>query len=204
MPAFTYELNGSLYLNLTNRCSNSCTFCIKYKSRSFEGRHDLWLTREPQAEEVLKEVGNPARYRQIVFCGYGEPLIRLETVKKIAGELKKSGAYIRIDTDGQANLFHGRNIIPELAGLINELNISLNAQDSGTYEKLCRSVWGEKGYQAILDFAKKAKEASPAIPKVVLSLVDLPSVNKEKCAQIAESLGVELRVRPYYEETYVA
>ncbi len=139
-----------------------------------------------------------------MFCGYGEPLIRLETVKKIAGELKKSGAYIRIDTDGQANLFHGRNIIPELAGLIDELNISLNAQDSGTYEKLCRSVWGEKGYQAILDFAKKAKEASPAIPKVVLSLVDLPSVDKEKCAQIAQSLGVELRVRPYYEETYVA
>ena len=204
MSTFTYELNGSLYLNLTNRCSNSCTFCIKYKNRSFEGRHDLWLTHEPSAEEVIKEIGDPKKYTQIVFCGYGEPLIRLETVKRIAAFLKENGAYVRIDTDGQANLFHGRDIIPELSGLIDELNISLNAQDAQTYEILCRSVWGKKGYKAILDFAKKAKESSPAIPKVVLSVVDLPSVDKEKCAQIAESIGVELRVRPYYEETYIA
>ena len=204
MSSYTYELKDSLYLNITNRCNNSCVFCIKYKNRAFEGKHDLWLTHEPSAEEVIKEIVDPKKYSHVVFCGYGEPLIRLEVVKQASKFLKDNGAYVRIDTDGQANLFHGRNIIPELAGLIDELNISLNAQDSQTYNKLCGSVWGEKGYKAIKEFAKAAKSSVPSIPKIVLSVVDLPSVDKEKCKQIADEIGVELRVRPYYEESYVA
>ena len=204
MSSLTYELNGALYLNITNRCNNSCTFCIKYKNRAFEGKHDLWLTKEPSAEEVIKEIGDPKKHTQVVFCGYGEPLIRLEVVKQVSKFLKDNGVYVRIDTDGQANLFHGRNIIPELAGLIDELNISLNAQDSQTYNKLCNSVWREKGYKAIIEFAKSAKISSPPIPKIVLSVVDLPTVDKEKCEKIADEIGVEMRVRPYYEESYVA
>lgn len=204
MSSYTYELNNSLYLNITNRCNNSCTFCIKFKNRTFEGKHDLWLTKEPSAEEVIKEIGDPKKYTQVVFCGYGEPLIRLEVVKQVSKFLKDNGVYVRIDTDGQSNLFHGRNIIPELAGLIDELNISLNAQDAQTYNKLCNSVWNEKGYKAIIEFAKNAKSSVPPIPKIVLSVVDLPSVDKEKCKKIADEIGIDLRVRPYYEESYVA
>ena len=204
MSSYTYELKDSLYLNITNRCNNSCTFCIKFKNRTFEGKHDLWLTHEPSAEEVIKEIGDPKKYSQVVFCGYGEPLIRLEVVKQVSKFLKDNGVYVRIDTDGQANLFHGRNIIPELAGLIDELNISLNAQDAQTYNKLCRSVWGEKGYKTIIEFAKSAISSVPPIPKVILSVVDLPAVDKEKCKKIADEIGVELRIRPYYEESYVA
>ena len=140
MPHYTYELGDSLYINLTNRCNNTCAFCIKFKNRLFEGLHELWLDREPEAEEVIEKIGDHSKYKHIVFCGYGEPLIRLETLKKIAAFLKEKGCYIRIDTDGLANLFHGRDVLPELKGLIDKINISLNAPDEKTYVKLCRPL----------------------------------------------------------------
>jgi len=199
MGAYVYELNGSLYINLTNRCNNSCTFCIKFKNRMFEGLHELWLDREPSPEEVISSAGDASKYRHVVFCGYGEPLIRLEALKKVASFLKEKGAYVRIDTDGQANLFHGRNILPELKGLVDEINISLNAQDEKTYQKLCKSVYKEKAFKGILDFAKAAKEV---IPKVILTAVELPGVDIEKCRGIAECIGADFKARPYYEENY--
>lgn len=199
MAAYIYELKDSLYINLTNRCNNTCAFCIKFKNRLFEGVHELWLDREPSAEEVIEQIGDPSKYKQIVFCGYGEPLMRLEALKKIASHLKEKGAYVRIDTDGQANLFYGRNILQELKGLVDEINISLNAPDKKTYDKLCRSVYGEKAHQHILDFASAAKEI---VPKVVLTAVGLPGVDTDKCRSIAESIGVDFKARPYYEENY--
>ena len=199
MDTYTYELKNSLYLNITNRCNNSCAFCIKYKSRDFNERYSLWLNKEPSAKEVLDRITDPSKYGQVVFCGYGEPLIRLEVVTEIARAMKDKGSYIRIDTDGQANLFHGRNILPYLSGLVDELNISLNAQDAGTYEKICRPVFGKTAYHAVLEFAKLAKDV---IPKVVLTAVDLPSVDLEKCKRIADEIGVDFKARPYYETTF--
>lgn len=201
MPHYTYELKDSLYINLTNRCNNRCAFCIKYKNPVFEGKYELWLDREPAAEEILSQIEDPSKFSHIVFCGYGEPLIRLETLKKIASKLKEKGAYIRIDTDGQANLFYGKNILPELKGLIDEINISLNAQDKDAYIKLCKPVFGERSFKAIIDFAAKAKEV---VPRAVLTAVQLPGIDLEKCAKIAGDIGVEFRARPYYEESYVA
>lgn len=199
MADYYYGLGGNLYINLTNRCNNSCAFCIKYRSRKFEGSFDLWLEKEPSAQEVIGSLPDVSGYGQVVFCGYGEPLIRLEAVKEIAKYLKEKGANVRIDTDGQANFFHGRNIVPELAALVDEVNISLNAQDADTYIKLCRPVFGKASYRAVLDFSAKAKEI---IPKVVLTAVALPGVDADKCRKIAEDIGVEFRLRPYYEEKY--
>ncbi|MFA5103667.1 MAG: TatD family nuclease-associated radical SAM protein [Candidatus Margulisiibacteriota bacterium] len=199
MGVYSYELNDCLYLNITNRCNNACTFCIKFRSRRFEDKHELWLSKEPLAEEVVKGIPDPSKYRQIVFCGYGEPLIRLAVVKEISRSLKEKGAMIRINTDGLANLFHGRNILPELAVLVDEIYISLNAHNSDTYQKLCLPVFGAKAYNAIKDFAEEAKKV---VPTVVLTAVDLPSVDIEKCKAIAEKIGVEFKVRPYYEKSY--
>ena len=125
-----YPIRNSLYLNVTNRCSNRCAFCWKNASFVVKG-HDLELGREPEAEELLREVGDPKKYSEIVFCGFGEPLLRLDVVKKVAAELKKRGARIRIDTDGQANLVYGRNILPELQGLVDSISVSLNAETRG-------------------------------------------------------------------------
>lgn len=199
MGDFVYELKDSLYLNITNRCNNSCTFCIKYKKRCFENKYNLWLEKEPSSKEIIESIKNPKQYSQIVFCGYGEPLIRLETVKEIAKYFHEKGIYIRVDTDGQANLFHQRNIIPELSQIVDEIIISLNAQDKETYNKLCRPLFKDKTFSAAKEFAKEAKRV---IPNVFVSFVDLPSVNKEKIQQIADEIGVELKIRPYYKEKY--
>jgi len=199
-----YPIGDSLYLNITNRCTNECPFCIRNKSRQFNQKYELWLEKEPTSEEILTAIGDPAKYKQIVFCGYGEPLIRLDVVKAVAAELKvksqNSKFKIRIDTNGTANLFWGRNILPELKGLIDIVSVSLNAENAEDYERLCRPLFGARTYEAVLDFIKEAKKH---IPEVEATIVDLPTVNKEKCRQIAADLGVQFRIRPYYEETYV-
>jgi TatD family-associated radical SAM protein len=202
MATIAYPIGDSLYLNLTNRCTNECPFCIRNLNRQFEQKYDLWLDREPTAEELIAAIGDPAKHKQIVFCGYGEPLVRLDAVKAVATQLatRNPKPVTRIDTNGTANLFWGRNILPELKGLIDSISISLNAQDAATYNKLCRPQLGPESYDAVVDFIKEAKQY---IPQVEASVVDLPTVDKEACKKIAAKLGVSFRVRPYYKENYV-
>ncbi|MGB9698088.1 MAG: TatD family hydrolase [Thermodesulfobacteriota bacterium] len=191
-----YPIRNSLYLNLTNRCSNRCTFCAKNKSFIVKG-HDLQLEREPDAQELIAAVGDPQKYQEIVFCGFGEPLLRLDTVKMVAAELKKKGARIRIDTDGQANLVYGRNILPELKGLVDAISISLNAESAEKYHRLCRSPFGEEGYRGILEFIRQAKKV---IPEVIATVIDMPGVDVPACRKIAEEeLGVKFKVRAFDE-----
>ncbi len=204
MSAITYQVGDSLYLNITNRCTNQCPFCIRYKSREFNQQHLLWLDMEPTAEELLSEIGDASKYKQIVFCGYGEPTIRLDVIKAVSTELKSEfkskNLKIRLDTNGHGNLFWGKNILPELKGLIDYVSVSLNAPDAETYDKLCRSLYGKAAFPAVLDFIKEAKKY---IPEVEASVVDLPAVDKEKARALAAELGVKFRIRPYYEENYV-
>lgn len=178
---------------------NHCDFCIRYKARIFHRKYPLWLDKEPSTKEILDSIGDPKKYKEIVFCGYGEPLIRLKTVKEVAKALRPSGVKIRIDTNGQANLFYGRNILPELKGLIDEISISFDAQNAKVYNSMCHSIFGEKAYDAIIEFIKQAKKY---IPKVTTTVVDLPNIDKEACTKIAKDLGVDFRVREYYEEKY--
>jgi len=201
MADIVYPIGDSLYLNITNRCTNQCPFCIRYKSRKFNQKYSLWLDREPEADELLKAIGDPKQYKQVVFCGYGEPLIRLELVKEVSAKLKsKFGANIRIDTNGTANLFWGRNILPGLKGLVDSLSISLDADNEEAYEKACHPIFGGKSYSAVLDFIKEAKKY---IPEVEASVVDLPTVDLARSKKIAQELGVKFRVRPYYEDQYL-
>lgn len=201
MQSITYPVGDSLYLNITNRCTNECDFCIRGKARKFNQKYELWLNSEPSPEEVIKAIGDPKKYKEIVFCGYGEPLIRLEAIKAIAKELKKHHAKVRIDTNGQANLFFGRNILPELKGLVDKISISLNAENSKVYDTICHSFYGLKAFDAVVAFAKEAKKY---IPEVEITVVDLPEiVDIEKARAISQELKLPFRVRPYYEETYV-
>jgi len=113
MHSIAYPIGDSLYLNITNRCTNQCDFCIRYKSRLFNQKYPLWLEKEPSVEEIMEAIGDPSKYKQIVFAGYGEPLIRLDTVKEVSQKLKTGNGQngqleIRIDTNGHANLFWGR------------------------------------------------------------------------------------------------
>ncbi len=190
-----YRIRNSLYLNITNRCSNRCTFCPKFDDFTVKG-HNLMLNSEPSFEEVMAAIGQPSEIDEVVFCGYGEPLIRLDLVKRIAGELKRQGYSIRINTDGQANELYGRDILPELAGLVDSISISLNAPDAATYSKLCNTPYGENGFSAVCDFIRSA---TMHIPQVIASAVTVPGIDIEACRVLAESLGAEFRAREYTE-----
>lgn len=203
MSAIAYPVGEALYLNITNRCTNQCSFCIRQKSRRFNRQHPLWLEKEPEIEQILGAIKEAKNFNEIVFCGYGEPLIRLEAVKAVATELKKQlpTPRVRINTNGLANLFWGRNILPELSGLIDSLSVSLNATDPETYEKLCHSFYGQAALPAIIKFISQAKAS---IPEVEATIVELPGRQDKKAAvQLAKELGVKLRVRSYYEEEYI-
>jgi TatD DNase family protein len=185
-----YQIRDSLYLNITNRCTNRCSFCVKFHSDYVKG-HRLRLSREPTEEELKGEIGDPARYREIVFCGYGEPLLRLETVKNVAQWIKSRRGRVRINTNGHANLIHGRNIIPELKGIVDSISISLDAQDEDTYNRICGPAFPD-AFNAVIRFVRDVKET---VPDVQITVVNMPGVDIAKCRAIAEQLGTAFRVR---------
>lgn len=190
-----YRIRNSLYLNITNRCSNRCTFCPKFDDFTVKG-HNLMLNSEPTFGEVMSAIGQPVDINEVVFCGYGEPLLRLDLVKQVAGELKQRGYVIRINTDGQANQVHGRNILPELTGLVDSISVSLNAPDAEVYRQLCNTPFGDAGFDSVCSFIRSATDV---IPQVIASAVTVPGVDIEACRNLAESLGAEFRIREYTE-----
>ena len=202
----TYEYEGALYVNLTNRCNCACEFCLRQgrAEGSIYTEDSLWLEREPTREEALdsflsREV---CSYREIVFCGYGEPTYRLDDLLWLVDQLKERFGDklppVRINTNGHASLINGRDVCAELHGRIDTVSISLNATNAADYAALCHPIQGEAAYQAMLDFAK---ESAVYVPKVVLTIVDKDKTPQEieRCRQIAEGLGVELRVRSFID-----
>ena len=189
----TYPIRNSLYLNVTNRCTSACTFCVRYHTDFVKG-HNLRLGEEPTAEALIKEIGDPKRYGEIVFCGYGEPLLRFDVVKAVATEVKRQGGRVRIDTNGHANLIHKRNILPELSGLVDAVSVSLNAQNAELYNKVSQPKFGIVTYEAVKEFIREAKKY---IPDVTATVVSLPEVDIDACRKIAEELGAKFRVREY-------
>ncbi|MTI81047.1 MAG: radical SAM protein [Firmicutes bacterium] len=191
-----YSIGASLYLNITNRCTNNCVFCIRRTNKGVG--YDLWLPEEPSLKELLDAAGDPSQYDEVVFCGYGEPLVRLEMVTAAAKELKHKGAKkIRINTNGQANIIHQKNVVPELDDLVDVISISLNAQNANIYAELSNPLKyePEEAYSAVLEFARECKKY---IPRVILSVVKWQGVDEEACREIAKNMGVEFRVREFY------
>jgi TatD DNase family protein len=189
----TYPIRNSLYLNVTNRCTSACTFCVRYFTDYVKG-HNLRLADEPTAEELIKEIGDAKRYDEIVFCGYGEPLLRLDVIKTVAAEVKRQGGKVRIDTNGHGNLIHKRNILPELAGLVDAVSVSLNAQNAELYEKVSQPKFGPATYDAVKEFIR---ESVKYIPSVTATIVTVPGVDVEACRKITDELGAKLRVREH-------
>lgn len=188
--AYDYYGEGT-YVNLTNRCTNRCTFCIR-STKEGVGGHELWLDREPDAAEVLEQLWALPPSDEVVFCGYGEPTIRLDVLLEVARAVKEKRKRVRINTNGHANLIHKRNIVPELSGLVDTISISLNAPDAESYNALCRPV-DAQAFDAVLDFARAC---AGVIPSVVLTVMDIIGDEAiEKCRALAKETGTELRVR---------
>jgi len=190
--SIAYRIRNSLYLNITNRCSNRCSFCVRYRSDFVKG-HNLSLSREPATADIKAAIGDPADYDEVVFCGYGEPTMRLDIVKEVAAWVREKGGRVRLNTNGHGSLINGRNIVPELSGLLDEVSVSLDAQDAETYERLC-SPELPGSFDAVLDFIRAS---AAALPTVKATVVDMEGVDIEACRRLAESLGAELRIRDY-------
>ena len=202
----TYEYEGALYVNLTNKCNCNCEFCLRHGKAegSIYTEDSLWLEREPTRQEALEDFlsRDVVAYREIVFCGYGEPTYRMDDILWLVDRLKERFGEqlppVRINTNGHANLIQGRDVCPDLQGRIHTLSISLNAVDADSYVALCHPIQGETAYQAMLDFAREAKVY---VLNVVMTIVDKDKTREEidRCYQIAEELGVQLRVRSFID-----
>ena len=176
---YVYKFEGSTYINLTNRCNCACTFCIRQNEIGIEG-YDLWLEKEPDAEQVIEQL-NKAGRGDVVFCGYGEPTMALDVLKKVAQYVHSYGGRTRLNTNGLANANYGRNIVPELKGLMDVISISLNEADEEKYDAVVRSKFGKAAYGYMLDFARECVKEGI---ETVLTVVDVISKEDiEKCRE---------------------
>ena len=195
----THPVHNGIYVNMTNRCPCACTFCLRKQSDHVYGSDSLWLEREPTVEEVCESIDkwDLSKYSEIVFCGYGEPTMRLDDLLKVAAYIKsKSNIPLRINTNGLADLIAGEKVAHKLEGLIDTVSVSLNATNKEDYFKLVRPKFGIDSYDAMLSFTK---ECTKYVPNVIMTVVDevTSKEEQEKCREICESIGAKLRVRPY-------
>jgi TatD DNase family protein len=186
-----YAIGRGLYLNVTRGCTLHCHFCPKWATPRIRD-YDLTLRHNPTAEELIRAMGDITPYDEIVFCGYGEPTLRLEVVLQVAAAIKQRGKRTRLNTDGLANLVHGTDVTPRFRGVIDAVSISLNAQDAVTYERHCAPA-RDGAYMAMLDFIRAVRHH---VPDVTATAIDgLPGVDIEACRRIAGQLGVKFRAR---------
>lgn len=200
---FAYRVGNGIYINLTNRCSNSCTFCIRLGGDTAYGSDTLWLEREPESANEVVEAVKRIFFddcEEFVFCGYGEPTYRADLIHEVGRILKQTYSLpIRLNTNGHGSIINGESISVLLAGVIDTVSISLNACDADSYQRVCRSVYGERAFDAMLDFAK---ECADIIPEVIFTAVDcaLSDEELEKCAALVSTTGAKFRVRAYISD----
>ena len=202
MSTLLYEYRpGALYINLTNRCTCRCSFCARTAGCLRLGPFDLRLEREPSEDELIEALEafpeqcgrSLGEFREIVFCGYGEPTLRLDVLVALAGHLKQQGARrIRVNTNGHLLLIENREALCKLAEHIDVLSVSLNAPDEETYDRLCSPKYGPGTYRAVKEFIMLAKNL---VPEVRATVVDDGTVNLERCYDVAPELGVKLDIR---------
>ena len=194
-----YKVHNNLYVNLTNKCPCACTFCLRQTRDHMEDSGVLWLEKEPTVDEVIADFANfnMDDYDEVVFCGFGEPTERIDVLLEVAAYVKKTyNKPTRINTNGLGNLVNGRDITPELKGLIDTVSISLNTPNKERYYELTRSKFGIVSFDAMIDFAR---EAVKYVPHVVMTTVSTTITKEEEaeCQRICDSIGVKYRIRPF-------
>lgn len=198
-PSIAYALKGSIYVNVTNACTNNCGFCLRFRRDNYLYGYNLNLPADPTVEEMVSGVEAlvaSGTYREIVFCGYGEPTCRHNDVMKVAAALKERGLPLRLNTNGQGNMINRRDIVPELAELFAAVSVSLGAHDRRVFARLCRPDAGEKAFDAVIDFIKRAAASTM---ECTVTVLDHPAVDIEACrALVAAIPRTKFRVRNYH------
>ena len=196
MDKYFYFVDNKPYLNITNKCSNDCEFCIRNGRQTMDGQ-ELWIKgNDPTPNDVLAQIPDGFDYRQeFVFCGFGEPTENYSTLIELAKELKNRGAKVRLNTNGQSDLINGKPTAKEICQVCDAISISLNDSNATDYQKLCQSRYGTKAFDAMLNFAKECGEYGA---QVFMSVVDVIGETKvAQCQQICNDIGVTLKVRKY-------
>ncbi len=197
MNTYVYQIDNNLYINLTNKCTNQCVFCVRNEKASYFG-HKLWLEKEPDADDVIALIPDVKKYNEIVFCGFGEPTIKLAELKKIAEYVKENGGTTRLNTNGHGNLIHKKDISAELLGKIDKINVSLNECNENDYNELCKPCF-KNAFSGLQEFAVSCKKRGI---NVWFSVVDCIGEQKiAECKKIAENCGVTLRVREFIKDS---
>ncbi|MBQ3506338.1 MAG: radical SAM protein [Clostridia bacterium] len=199
---YAYVLDGNLYINLTNKCSNGCDFCVRNERASYYG-HYLWLRHgEPTVDKVIaavKQLGDLSQFKEVVFCGFGEPTYKVAEMVELCDYFHEKGLKTRLNTNGQGNLINKRDIVPEIKGKIDFVNVSLNASCAEKYQKICRSQFKEMGFDALVEFAKICRRNGV---KCRFSIVDcIGEEEVEACKKLAESVKVPLYIRKYITDS---
>lgn len=199
---YLYTLDGNLYVNLTNKCSNGCDFCVRNERTSYYGNY-LWLRNgDPTVEKVIAAAngfGDLTRFKEVVFCGFGEPTYKVAEMTALCDFFHEKGLKTRLNTNGQGNLINKRDITPELKGKIDFVNVSLNASCVEKYQPICRSQFGEAGFAGLVEFAKLCRRNGIACR---FSIVDcIGETEVEACKRLAQSVNIPLYVRSYITDS---
>ncbi len=201
-----YELDGKIYINLTNRCTNDCIFCLRKDKDDVKGQK-LWLDNENStAKDVIEQFEKIKLLNagsEVIFCGYGEPLLKLDVLKEVAKYIKENypNTKIRINTNGHANYVYKRDIVPELKGLIDTISVSLNGESSQEYDELSQPVF-EGAYDEVKKFIKSCADNGIETVASVVEGYKGRHLNLNKCEQIATELGAKFRVREWIKNGY--
>ncbi|OGR68057.1 MAG: hypothetical protein A2081_02850 [Elusimicrobia bacterium GWC2_61_19] len=209
-PTIVYRYKSGLYVNLTNRCPTACVFCVKNSWKmDYRGSNLNLAGTEPSPAEIIalaRKEWTAAPFEEFVFCGYGEPTMRLEALLATARLIKHGKAApippsmrVRLNTNGLANAVWGRNVVPEMKGLIDSVHVSLNTSDPAQWAELMRPMapWAATGFEKVKEFIR---EASLLLPEAYATAVEGNGVDIGNFKTLAEKLGAEPRVRPRLDE----
>ena len=201
-----YLLDGKIYINLTNRCTNDCIFCLRKDKDDVVGQR-LWLDNENSTSEDVIEQFNKiytsTPSNEVIFCGYGEPMMKLDVLKEVAKYIKTKypNTKIRINTNGHANFVYKRNVVPELKGLIDEFSVSLNGATKEEYNELSQPKF-EEAYEEVKKFIKACADENISVVASVVEGYKGRHLDLKTCEQIATDLGAKFRVREWIPKGY--
>lgn len=200
-----YLLDGKVYINLTNSCTNNCVFCIRSIKDDVVGANLFLNNENVKAKDVISqlEAMHDKLSSEIIFCGYGEPTLKLDVLKEVAKYIKTKypKTVIRVNTNGHANLVYKRNVLSELKGLVDKFSISLNGENEQVYNTLSQPTV-KNAYSAVKDFIKEAvDEGFDTTATIVTGYKDY-KVDKTKCTEITKDLGAKFRERPWLNNGY--
>ncbi|THB75582.1 MAG: radical SAM protein [Gammaproteobacteria bacterium] len=187
-----YDIEDRRYINLNSTCTLKCQFCPKTQGHPIVNKYDLTLHEKKSVDDYIAALGDPKKYNEVVFCGFGEPTLRLKELLAISHWIKNNGGKVRVNTDGLANLVYKRNILPELGECVDAISISMNAQNEDVYNKHCQPAM-IGSYQAMLEFIELAPKY---IADVTASAIEgLEGVDIEACEKLAQERNVKFKKR---------